>query len=173
MSTSHIITMVEGKIKGKDLQFDKNLPPFLQRLHAQKGGFGDADRHERAIARPKKAKDEEDDDGPTMIDETGETLTKDEYKKLTRASPTAAEESNNVATSASETRPGNEEPPAAKLDAKVTNGATSKKRKAAKIVGESEEPEAQDAASVAKSAKKPKKKAKAVKLAFDDTEEGT
>lgn len=165
--------MVEGKIKGKDLQFDKNLPPFLQRLHAQKGGFGDADRHERAIARPKKAKDENDDDGPTMIDESGETLTKDEYAKLTSA-PDAAEEGSGAAASQSEARPSEGEPSTTKLDSKVTNGAASKKRKAVKVVGDDEEPSPQDEAAVAsKPAKKIKKKAKPVKLAFDDDDEAT
>lgn len=164
--------MVEGKIKGKDLQFDKSLPPFLQKLHAQKGGFGDADRHERAIARPKKARDENEDDGPTMIDETGETLSKDEYEKLTSATTAAAAEENGA--SEAETRRGEEEPSTAKTDVKVTNvGAASKKRKVAKVVGEAEESGTQDGAVVAKVAKKPKKKAKAVKLAFDDDEDGT
>lgn len=163
--------MVEGKIKGKDLQFDKSLPPFLQRLHAQKGGFGDADRHERAIARPKKAKDDNDDDGPTMIDETGETLTKDEYEKLTSA-PVAVAEDSGAAIPEPEARP-SEEPGTAKVDQKVTNGAASKKRKVAKVVGEDEEPSSQDGAVVAKAAKKSKRKAKPVKLAFDDNDEGT
>jgi hypothetical protein len=163
--------MVEGKIKGKDLQFDKSLPPFLQRLHAQKGGFGDADRHERAIARPKKAKDDNEDDGPTMVDETGETLTKDEYEKLTTASAVPEEGS----ASELEARPTTgEEASAAKVDRKVTDGAASKKRKVAKIVGEEEgtTPQGDDAAVAPKVVKKAKKKAKPVKLAFDD-DEGT
>lgn len=159
--------MVEGKIKGKDLQFDKNLPPFLQKLHAQKGGFGDSDRHERAIARPKKAKDENDDDGPTMIDETGETLTKAEYEKLTSAS--AAEETSGATEETSEAPPGGEEALAAKVDRKVTDGAASKKRKVARVVGEGAGPSRSDDGDVpAKVNKKPKKKAKPVKLAFDD-----
>lgn len=168
---SHSIIMVEGKIKGKDLQFDKSLPPFLRRLHAQKGGFGDADRHERAIARPKKAKYDNDDDGPTMIDESGETLTKDEYAKL--ASAETAEETAGGSALEPVARLSEGEPFTAKVDAKVTNGAASKKRKAAKVVGEDEETTSREEGAVApKLAKKMKYKAKPVKLAFDDDDEG-
>lgn len=163
--------MVEGKIKAKDLNYDKSLPPFLQRLHAQKGGHGDADRHERAIARPKKARDENEDDGPTMIDETGETLSKDEYEKLTAAA--VVEESSGVGALEAEARPGETEPSSAKADVKVTDGVASKKRKAVKVIGETDEPAAEDGPTAPKTARKPKKKAKAVKLAFNDDDEET
>lgn len=164
----NIIIMVEGKIKGKDLQFDKSLPPFLQKLHAQKGGFGDTDRHERAIARPKKAKDDNDDDGPTMIDESGETLTKDEYARLAGAEIAVGE-----SVVEPDARSTGGEPSTAKVDPKVTNGPALKKRKAAKVIGDdAENSHEEDGAVASKPAKKIKKKGKPVKLAFDDADAG-
>ena len=74
--------MPEGKIKAKDLQYDNSLPPFLQRLHAQNAGRGDQDRHERPLARPKRAKDHDEDDEPTVVDEAGETVSKAELEKI-------------------------------------------------------------------------------------------
>jgi hypothetical protein len=162
---------MSGKIKAKDLSYDSSLPPFLQRLHAAKGGAGDADRHERAIARPKKAKDVNEDDGPTVVDEDGETLTKDEFEKLTKA-----KEDENAASAegvnSDAARP-NDESTAAKSDRKVTDGVAVKKRKIAKVVADDEEG-LKDSESIVSKAptKKIKKKTKPVKLAFDDDDDG-
>ncbi|KAK3111465.1 hypothetical protein LTR53_013252, partial [Teratosphaeriaceae sp. CCFEE 6253] len=76
---------MSNKIKAKDLSYDSALPPFLQRLHDQKAGRGDTDRHEHALARPRKAKDHDEDDGPTVVDDSGETVSKEQYETLTKA----------------------------------------------------------------------------------------
>lgn len=169
---------MSGKFKGKDLSYDSTLPPFLQRLHDKSAGRGDTDRHERALARPRKEKDPNEDDGPTVIDESGETLTKDELAKLTDAQPAG-----DVGGSVTGEADGDATPRASgalpdlktdskRADQKVTDGIGSKKRKAAKIIGdedgttEQSNPADQDK----KAAKKSKKKAKPVKLAFDDEE---
>ncbi|SMY21701.1 unnamed protein product [Zymoseptoria tritici ST99CH_1A5] len=160
---------MSGKIKAKDLSYDTSLPPFLQRLHAAKGGSGDSDRHERAIARPKQAKDVNEDDGPTMVDEDGETLTKDEYEKLTKAG--AATENSNAAPDGAEAT-SNVETTATRPDQKVTDGVAVKKRKLAKVVGDEDGAPNEVQATASKTPKKAKKKPKPVKLAFDD-DDGT
>ena len=75
--------MSGDKIKSKDLSYDSSLPPFLQRLRDQNSGR-DTDRHEREIARPKGKKDAqaEEDDGPTVVDDSGETVTKEQITSM-------------------------------------------------------------------------------------------
>ncbi|KAF2161262.1 hypothetical protein M409DRAFT_69870 [Zasmidium cellare ATCC 36951] len=172
---------MSDKIKSKDLSYDSSLPPFLQRLHNQNAGRGDTDRHERQIARPKKSKDPNDDDGPTVVDESGETLSKDEVDKLTNQPEPGVEDTENVKGEldpATEPKASGALPDPKASENKVTDGTATKKRKVAKAVGkdheddETTEKPGEDAEkSVAKTVKKAKKKAKPVKLAFDDDEE--
>jgi len=166
---------MSGKIKSKDLSYDSTLPPFLQRLRAQNSGYGDdkdPDRHERQLARPKKAKNPDDDDGPTFVDESGETVSKEEYEKLSRA--IADDASGNVTSELK----GDSKPEASgalsaeseatkRAEQKLTDGAAVKKRKIGKIVGEGEDDD-EGKPSTDKVVKKAKKKAKPIKLAFDD-----
>lgn len=172
--------MPSDKIKSKDLSYTSELPPFLQRLHEQKAGRGDADRHEFQTARPKKAKNPDDDDGPTMVDESGENVSKDDLQKLG-----AAETVGNTVTgdmSAEEPKGSGAlqdgDSAGRKGKESVTDGVAFKKRKVGKVVGDDEaedgaekDPE-KDEAGTKKAVKKAKKKAK-VKLAFDDGDEGT
>ncbi|KAK0928309.1 hypothetical protein LTR29_017402 [Friedmanniomyces endolithicus] len=168
-----------SKIKAKDLSYDTSLPPFLQRLHDQKAGRGDTDRHERPLARPMRAKDPNDDDGPTVVDESGETVSKAEYEKLTAAD---AENADATAGGPGDGETKGDDPavvmsgalPA--VDGKkggvaTTSGLVTKKRKAAKIVGDADGETATKVASEKEAVAKPKKKAKLIKLAFDDGEE--
>ena len=61
---------------------ESNEPRFLRKLKGQYGG-GDAVRHERPIVRPKKHKDEDDDDAPTyVVEESHDTISKAEYDAL-------------------------------------------------------------------------------------------
>lgn len=169
------------KIKSKDLNYDKSLPPFLQRLHAQKAGRGDTDRHEQPIARAKRAKnpDDDDDDGPTVIDESGDTVSKEEYERLTKPGAAASGDTANVTgdfdptaePKASGALPVDDAAESKRAEAKVTDGTAQKKRKVAKVVGDDEHgPEpTNDEPAVKKLTKKVKgKKSKPVKLAFDD-----
>lgn len=155
---------MSGKIKSKDLSYSADLPPFLQRLHAQNAGFGD--RHERPIARPKKEKDPGDDDGPTMIDESGDTVTKEDLAKLTsklEAEPPKDQPESDRTTSAVLSEG------AGLKQQEAEAGKSQKKRKAVKVIGDDEapsEPEGKEAHP--KVAKKPKKKSRPIKLAFDD-----
>lgn len=165
--------MPSDKIKSKDLSYETSLPPFLQRLHDQKAGRGDTDRHEFQVARPKRDKNPDEDDGPTVVDETGENVSKDELAKLTAPD----EEDGNVTGELQATDPkasgalpaGGES--ARKGKETVTDGTTSKKRKAGKVVGDDavEDEPSEATATSGKAVKKPKKKAK-VKLTFDESE---
>lgn len=172
---------MSDKIKSKDLSYDTTLPPFLQRLHNQNAGRGDADRHERAIARPKKAKDPSDDDGPTVVDESGETLSKDEVEKLTKQAEQGIEDTVNVTGEldpATEPTASGALPDLKVSESKVTDGTAMKKRKVAKVIGTDDDDddaatkfEAGAAKGVARAVKKANKKSKPLKLAFDEEEE--
>jgi hypothetical protein len=172
--TTSLTAMSGGKIKSKDLSYDSSLPPFLQRLRAQNTGYGDdgdPDRHERPLARPKKAKNPDDDDGPTFVDESGETVTKEDYEKQLRGDAEGEEDAGNVTGELK----GDGKPeasgalPGLRVEQKLTDGAAVKKRKMAKVVGEDEE-EGTEKSTTQKAPKKAKKKAKPIKLAFDDDE---
>jgi hypothetical protein len=169
-----LTAMSGGKIKSKDLSYDSSLPPFLQRLRAQNTGYGDdgdPDRHERPLARPKKAKNPDDDDGPTFVDESGETVTKEDYEKQLRGDAEGEEDAGNVTGELK----GDGKPeasgalPGPRVEQKLTDGAAIKKRKMAKVVGEDEE-DGVEKSTTQKVPKKAKKKAKPIKLAFDDDE---
>jgi hypothetical protein len=185
--------MPSDKIKSKDLSYESSLPPFLQRLHAQKAGLGDQDRHERPIARPKRVKAHEDEDEPTVVDESGETVSKEDFEKMTSAAGQDGQaeplkEGGNVKG----TLKGGDEalvsgalPDAStshKTDQKVTDGTTTKKRKVAKVVGDDDGKDDEttgdatdgkkDESTVKHAVKRIKKKAKPIKLAFDDGDDG-
>ena len=169
----------EGKIKAKDLSYEATLPPFLQRLHAQNAGRGDLDRHEQPIARPERVKTSDEDDGPTLVDESGEIVSKEEYEELT---VNGIEEDGGSVTGELK---GDGEPKASgaiqdcegrKAEQKVTDGTATKKRKVVKVVGDQGEEAGQkdkpkDETAPEKALKKAKKKAKPIKLAFDDGDE--
>ncbi|KAK5731271.1 hypothetical protein LTR15_001210 [Elasticomyces elasticus] len=163
-----------SKIKAKDLSYDQSLPPFLQRLHDQKAGRGDTDRHERPLARNmgKKGGGDED-DGPTVVDESGETVSKEEMEQLEKkdAVADAGENVKGRDVDDEETKMAGALPPPdqERIDGSMTVGVMTKKRKMAKIVGDDNDDE-QEQKTVAKP--KGKKKAKAIKLAFDDTDDG-
>lgn len=178
----------EGKIRSKDLSYSTSLPPFLQRLHAQHTGNHtdrDPDRHENPVARPKRVKTGDDDDGPTVVDESGETVSKAELEKLTNGSNEDTLDGDGAKNVTGAVAEGQEpvgsgaiqagENAAERSDDKVTDGRVvgSKKRKVGKVVGEDVEEDAteiesKDQPSAKKFAKKVKKKAKPIKLAFDD-----
>ena len=168
--------MSGGNIKSKDLSYDSSLPPFLQRLRAQNTGYGDdgdPDRHERPLARPKKAKNPDDDDGPTFVDESGETVTKEDYEKQLKGDAEGEEDAGNVTGELK----GDGKPealgalPGLRVEQKLTDGAAAKKRKMAKVVGEDEE-DGHESSSVDKGAaqKAPKKAKKKTKIDAESDE---
>jgi hypothetical protein len=151
---------------------DSEQPAFLRRLRGELTS-GDSARHEQPIARNKRMKkDDDEDDAPTyVLEDTKESLTKEEYDALVSGKDykekEEAEDSAKQGGTESESKP---------KDKIAEVGAASKKRKAAKIVNEEHEEVKPDASKDGKQAdskgtKKPKKKAKAVKLTFGEDEE--
>lgn len=175
--------MSNPKITPKNLSYDSSLPPFLQRLHNSNDSNGASldGRHERAIARPKRARDADADkeDEPVFVDEdTGEVVSGERLRALVdgeQAGPGGVE--GEVAQ-----KDGKEEIAKEKDKQTATIGA-SRKRKAAKVVGgDMPEEDAKAAPGAGKkkneqakndgaTEKKAKAKGKKVKLSFEDNEE--
>ena len=169
-------------IKSKDLTYEAELPPFLQRLHDQQAGR-DPDRHERQIARPTRSRLTDADDAPTIVADTGETVTTDELQNLLANQGPSASVGGTVTGDLEEAEPKastarskeNDGGKKAESKQKVTDGTAVKKRKLAKVIhadGPSDGSEKHTAecgaeASNKKPVKQVKKRAK-VKLAFDD-----
>lgn len=169
--------------KAKDLQYDANEPAFLRRLrNGISSNTDDPDRRTNAAAGrgfARKARKDDDDDGPTYVMEGSETtLSKDEAEKLLKSPDGDDEqtaEASIPATGDAQTRNETSEKASVEDAEKpvqqvATSGITSKKRKAIKVL------DTDDEATEGKHAIKPskpktKKKAKAIKLNFDDDDE--
>jgi len=169
-----------SKITPKNLSYDSTLPPFLARLQANNSSRDD--RHEFAIARPKKmrtAEDEAEDEPVYFNEESGETLTKSEWEakeagkdEETTDQKDAANGSEDAVSRAKELNNGR-----GKKNKKVVGIGVGKKRKVGKIVGEEEDDEPaveEKKASKQESKKlekgKSAKKGKKIKLSFGDDE---
>jgi hypothetical protein len=64
-----------------DVGQESREPSFLRKLKSQYGG--DQDRHERPIARPRKDRADDEDEGPTYVDEaSNDTISKEDYEKM-------------------------------------------------------------------------------------------
>ncbi|CAN9123016.1 hypothetical protein CC77DRAFT_1023235 [Alternaria alternata] len=162
-----------SNFKAKDLHFDNSQPAFLQRLRGQLTS-GDTARHEHPIARNKRMKkDDDEDDAPTYVmEETNQSLSKEEYDAL--VSGKDGKEGEETVTDEVGEKKDNDSKSQSK-DKIAEVGANAKKRKAAKIISEDQsESKGEEETAVkkpdAKPAKKPKKKAKAVKLTFGEDE---
>lgn len=165
--------------KAKDLQFERQEPAFLKRL---KAGIADAtddpDRQVNPLKFPKKPKrlENDDDDAPTyVVEDSNETLSKEEYEELLKKSKDEDENGSRLAKQSNPDDKATSQDSSRPKQLSIQVGAISKKRKAIKVVGDDEAEEA-ESPSKAASAKKPiltksKKKAK-VKLSFNDEEEG-
>ncbi|OAK95553.1 hypothetical protein IQ06DRAFT_309885 [Phaeosphaeriaceae sp. SRC1lsM3a] len=157
--------------KAKDLHFDNEQPAFLRRLRGELTS-GDSARHEQPIPRNKRLKKDEEDDAPTyVLEDTKESLTKEEYEALVSGKDPKDETDEQTSESAQQASESIEQKPKDKI-AEV--GAGTKKRKAAKIVNEEHDDgrteSSKHAEATTKGPKKPKKKSKTVKLTFGDDE---
>ncbi|RDW88785.1 hypothetical protein BP6252_00817 [Coleophoma cylindrospora] len=136
-----------SKITPKNLSYDTSLPPFLQRMQAASSSSSRDGRHEFSVARPKRARneDEEREDEPVYFDEeSGETLTKGEWEAREEG-----KESKDGEGGEGGGEKGDEDADAeqVKNDAvkekeKLAAIGSSKKRKVGKIVGAEEEADA-------------------------------
>ena len=155
--------------KSKDLHYDNAQPAFLQRLRGQLSG-PDSDRHERPIARQKGQKKDDQDDAPTyVLEDSNQSITKEEYEALLKAETGEEGKALGDKVDEDEAKAKEMEKPSKKPEV----GQASRKRKAVKVFGNKEEEnEKLSKVKDAKVTKKPKKRAKAIKLSFDDPEEG-
>ena len=164
--------------KGRGLEFEAKVPAFLQRL---KGGIatGQTDRHEHPVPRPKRLKQDDEDDAPTyVVEDSNDTLSKAEYegllagKEVNNDSNSEERDHSTDAKDASDDRHGEENSKrdaVANTDRVAEAGKLQKKRKVGKVVGGEEEEAVDDKKpSNSDATKKPRKKAKAIKLSFDE-----
>ena len=164
---------------------ESNEPRFLRKLKGQYNG-GDV-RHERPPARPKRNKDDDEEDAPTyVIEESHDTMTQSEYEAL--LDQTAPQKRNEqIGNSPSrhvdstEKHANGDESSTQNLSnvkQQIVSIGASTKRKSAKIVGDDDlkgvDGRNVETSAAPKTMKKPMKKPKKrVKLSFDgDVAEG-
>ncbi|KAL2815161.1 hypothetical protein BJX63DRAFT_390613 [Aspergillus granulosus] len=161
----------------KNLAYDAKEPAFLQRLRGQYAGSSGG--LERPVSqRPRRPRDDTDDDGPTYVDaESHEVVSKEEYEAMVNlgGDKLAETDGKNLENSAAESTTGGA------ADAKNTT-TTSKqnlaeiggprKRKQAKVVtNDAQEGESDDTRPKDTGLRKPtqeKKKKKKIKLSFEE-----
>lgn len=153
------------KIKSKDLSYDQNLPPFLQRLRAQNTGSGDAARREREIARPRKQHIVDQEDEPTIVDESGEQISRSELEKRNVVEKNAPNSSTEELS-----RPEGTSKTIKPFQKDLTNATSiAKKRKVVKVIGDDSTAEgAEHGTPSVRTVKAAKKKSKPIRLAFDE-----
>lgn len=157
-------------------------PAFLRRLRGEASGQ-DPSRHQHAVARPRKPKNDDEDDGPTYVDENNnDVITKSEYEAMVnpetenRGTPERQEISQqsdgHVTKPAATATEDYREVPVSKEQVAQVGG--SNKRRLAKVVGDEEAENDQSAPTEPTTTNKLKsrtKKGKKIKLSFDDEPE--
>ena len=160
-----------SKITPKNLQYDSTLPPFLARIQANNTSRDG--RHEFSIARPKRARNAEDDaeDEPVYFDEgTGETLTKGEWEQ--REKVNVGDEEVGVEKDGMRSTGERKDVEGKEGVEKIAAIGGSRKRKGGKVIGGEDE----EGSVVLKDKKDSKaegkapKKGKKIKLSFGDDE---
>jgi len=154
---------------------DASQPAFLRRLRGEIAD--DSARHGQPIPHSKQLKQDDEDDAPTyLLEETNQLLSKAEYETLVaRDASKEKEKGKDAATSGTDEKPQSSEIRPARLNKEhiVEAGKTSKKRKAAKVIGEKQGQREDKSIKIAKmeANKKSKKKAKPAMLSFGDQQE--
>ncbi|QDS75851.1 hypothetical protein FKW77_001457 [Venturia effusa] len=169
--------------KSNHLSYSQNEPAFLRRIRGEIGAsVDDPDRQINPVARPtisaRLKKDEEDDAPAYVLEDTNQSLSKEEYEAMLKGE-TATETSSKGPPLNSSADPALSSASSKHKVAEI--GGLPKKRKAAKIVGQGDDDDDDTENSKKhageepgnKAAKKPskKKKTKAVQLSFGDDEE--
>ncbi|KAI2994895.1 hypothetical protein CBS147346_10196 [Aspergillus niger] len=156
--------------KSKDLAYEAKQPAFLQRLKNQ---YGDTSgRLERPIARPRKPRDDNDDDAPTYVDEeSNEIISKAEYEALVRGEDNKDTEDSHKDTkepATGEEGKANTQAEASVSKQNVAEIGGPRKRKQAKVVGEDNPSEETEKVEKKESVTRKPKQKKKIKLSFDD-----
>ena len=166
--------------KAKDLTYNKQEPSFLRKLKEEHAGV----RNNVQFARPRKDRlkaGDADEDEPTIVDESGERLGKEEWEEMLRKEKDGGGDRKAEAVVEEGKEQEDSKGVADREKQQIAEIGAGKKRKAVKVVGEEDkgkEPATkmkgtEDRKSDAKDASKaPKKKAKKIKLSFDEPDEG-
>ncbi|EFR04670.1 hypothetical protein MGYG_07676 [Nannizzia gypsea CBS 118893] len=164
--------------RANNLSYEKPEPSFLRKLRNQ---YGDGGEHHRSRPSPRPTKSkyaEDEDDGPTYVDEdSNEVISKEKYLEMV-AGPKGDTEENEAGENGQPTKAtageGAEpeaETRASKSKQNVAEIGASKKRKQGKVVGGGDVPEDQERSQAQTEAPKRKKNTKKkIKLSFDDEE---
>lgn len=152
----------------KNLHYEKNEPAFLRKLRGEHG----SDRNTFQAARPKRDRlNNNEDDGPTMVDENGASVSKEVYEAMISGNGLDGK-SGEVEEENAEDKKSTKESEASqevlKDEQKMAKVGAAKKRKQVKVVGEETEGDNPTEEKKENPTKKPKKK---VKLSFDEPED--
>ena len=156
----------------KNLQYDKNEPAFLRKLRGEYG----SDRQTFQAARPKRNRlVNDEDDGPTMVDEAGASVSKEDYEAMINGKGDGSEskETKPENVQADSVKAGEDSQEAPMEKQKVVDVGAGRKRKQVKVIGEQNEGSDVTEEKKGESAKQPKstkKLKKKVKLSFDEPE---
>ncbi|KKK27338.1 hypothetical protein ARAM_000442 [Aspergillus rambellii] len=161
----------------KNLAYEAKEPAFLQRLRGQYGtAVGGL---ERPISqRPRRPRDDNDDDAPTYVDaESNEVISKEEYAAMVGSSDNQADPEKDdegeektggkAVRDEANTKQEKEAPLTSKQNLAEIGGP--RKRKQARVIGEDvQEAEREDTRSKDSAPRKPKQKKKKIKLSFEE-----
>lgn len=151
---------------------DAKEPAFLQRLRGQHGNTsGGLDRP--ISQRPRKVKDDNDDDGPTYVDaESNEVVSKEDYEAMVKSGDQEPEQPENDTKSEDAAAAKNEDNKQKASHSSQQNLAEiggPRKRKQAKVVGdEVQEAESEGVQPREPAPRKQKQKKKKIKLSFEE-----
>lgn len=180
--TSRTSSTHHAQVNVTKIPLDAKEPAFLRRMRDQTAGL-DPDRHERAIARPRRVNAKVDDDEPTYVDsETSNIVSKHDFDALVAENEesqtaSAAVEEQSRAVAADE--PALPDGDSRKKQEVTQAGRLQKKRKSVKVVGVQDDDDDSEQVGVAstqpkKTSVKRTKNDKGVKLSFvaGENEEG-
>ncbi|EGD92275.1 hypothetical protein H112_00173 [Trichophyton rubrum D6] len=155
--------------RANNLSYEKPEPSFLRKLRNE---FGDGSDHHRSRPNPRPAKSkyaEDEDDGPTYVDEDNEVISKEKYLEMVAGPKGDTEE--NEATKPPADEGAETERRTSKSKQNMAEIGASKKRKQGKVIGGGDVPEDQETSQAQSEAPKRKKNTKKkIKLSFDDEE---
>ncbi|MCJ1480224.1 hypothetical protein MMC06_000378 [Schaereria dolodes] len=160
----------------RNLTYESNEPSFLRKLKSEYGS-NSSGRHERPIARPRKAQDDGDDNEPTYVDEgSHDTISKAEYDAMLNSSEYSVdgkdmEQSPSVAdTEAAQPETASEKINSGQMkEQKLAAIGSLGKRKIARVIGGDERrTELKTDGRAAMKGKKLSKPKRKIKLSFDE-----
>ncbi|KAL6237245.1 hypothetical protein BDW75DRAFT_89331 [Aspergillus navahoensis] len=154
----------------KNLAYDAKEPAFLQRLRGQHGNISGG--LERPSQRPRRVRDNNDDDGPTYVDaESNEVISREDYEAMvnggdqeTKQSENGVKDKDAVADQDGDSKKAKSTP----LKQNVTEIGGPRKRKQAKVVSDEIEVTGKEEVRPKESGSRKPKQKKKIKLSFEE-----